>query len=169
MMATLAELLLHPLRWRIAQAFVGRSLTTGELHEALPDVPTTSLYRQVGLLVDAGVLRVVETHRVRGTTERTYALETPAPEGPVDAAQLRTMFTVFVAGLAGDMDRYLDRPGIDPERDGIALRQAALLLTDDEIGDLGARLAEALAPYLDREPAPGRRRRILSTMLLPTD
>ncbi len=168
-MATLAELLLHPLRWRIAQAFVGRSLTTGELHEALPDVPTTSLYRQVGVLVDAGALRVVETHRVRGTTERTYALDTTAPDGPVDAAQLRTMFTVFVAGLAGDMDRYLDRPEIDPERDGISLRQAALLLTDDEIGELSARLAEALGPYLDREPAPGRRRRILSTMLLPTD
>jgi hypothetical protein len=169
-MATLADLLLHPLRWRIAQAFFGRTLTTGELHEVLPDVPTTSLYRQVGVLVDAGVLRVVDTRPVRGTTERTYALDAGAEDDSrPDAERLRTMFTAFLAGLAGDMDRYLDRPSIDPVVDGVALRQAALLLTDDEIGELAVRLGEALAPYLDREPAAGRRRRILSTVLLPSD
>jgi hypothetical protein len=136
----------------------------------LPDVPTTSLYRQVGVLVDGGVLRVTDTRKVRGTTERTYALDAGAADDDrPDAERLRAMFTAFLAGLAGDMDRYLDRDGIDPVTDGVALRQAALLLTDDEIGELGARLADALAPYLDREPAPGRRRRILSTVLIPTD
>jgi hypothetical protein len=168
---SLAELLLHPIRWRIAQALLGRTLTTAALHEVLPDVPTTSLYRQVATLVDAGVLSVVEERRVRGTVERTYALDTGAvDEGPPDAQQLRTMFTVFFAGLAGDFERYLarDEHGVlDPMRDGVAFRQSALLLTDEELQTLIARLQDALAPYIDNAPTPGRTRRILSTVLIP--
>ena len=49
-----ADLLLHPVRWRIVQAFLGdRTLTTAELHAELSDVPMASLYRHVGLLADA--------------------------------------------------------------------------------------------------------------------
>jgi hypothetical protein len=167
---SLAELLLHPIRWRIAQALIGRSLTTAELHEALPDVPTTSLYRQVATLVGAGVLTVVDERRVRGTVERTYALDTGAADdeaGTRDPDRLRTMFTVFFAGLAGDFERYLGRPELDPVRDGVAFRQNALLLTDDELQALLARVQEALAPFVGNEPAPGRTRRVLSTVLIP--
>lgn len=165
---SLAELLLHPVRWRIAQALIGRPLTTGALHEVLPDVPTTSLYRQVAILVDAGVLTVVEERRVRGTVERTYALDPgAADEGPPDADRLRTMFTVFFAGLAGDFERYLARDELDPVRDGVALRQSALLLSDEELQELVSRLGAALAPFVDNEPTPGRTRRILSTVLIP--
>jgi hypothetical protein len=167
---SLAELLLHPIRWRIAQALIGRALTTGDLHEALPDVPTTSLYRQVATLVDAGVLTVVAERRVRGTVERTYALDTGAGEGEEDVRdpdRLRAMFTVFFAGLARDFERYLAGGELDPARDGVAFRQSALLLTDEELQALLARLQEALAPFAENAPAPGRRRRILSMVLMP--
>jgi hypothetical protein len=166
---SLADLLLHPIRWRIAQALIGRRLTTAELHEALPDVPTTSLYRQVATLVGAGVLTVVDERRVRGTVERTYALDTGAADGEDarDPDRLRTMFTVFFAGLAGDFERYLARDEPDPVRDGVAFRQSALLLTDAELQQLSARLQEALAPFVENAPAPGRTRRILSTVLIP--
>jgi hypothetical protein len=101
--------------------------------------------------------------------ERTYALDTGAADrdGSPDADGLRTMFTVFFAGLAGDFDRYLARDDLDPVRDGVAFRQSALLLTDDELQTLAARLQEALAPFVDNTPAPGRTRRILSTVLIP--
>ncbi len=56
---TSADLLLHPVRLRIVQAFLGdRALTTTELQAELPDVPAASLYRQVARLVDGGVLGV---------------------------------------------------------------------------------------------------------------
>jgi len=70
-----ADLLLHPVRLRIVQAFLGdRALTTGELRAELPDVPPASLYRHIARLVDAGVLGVVSERRVRGAVERTYIL-----------------------------------------------------------------------------------------------
>ena len=78
-MAT-ADLLLHPVRLRIVQAFLGDR--GAHHHDApaaeLPDVPAASLYRHVARLVDAGVLAVVAERRVRGALERTYVLRLSA-------------------------------------------------------------------------------------------
>ena len=72
---TKADLLLHPVRLRILQAFLGdRALTTSQLQAELADVPA-SLYRHVAKLAAAGVLTIVEERRVRGALERTYTLE----------------------------------------------------------------------------------------------
>ncbi|WP_020672484.1 helix-turn-helix domain-containing protein [Amycolatopsis nigrescens] len=167
---SLADLLHQPVRWRITQALIGRELTTAALAEQLPDVPHTTLYRHVGVLVGAGVLVVVAERKIRGTVERTYRLNVDtADDGRdgVDPDQLRTMFTVFVAGIAGDFDRYLERADIDPVRDGIAFRQAALWLDDNEFGEFLTRFGELLARYGEHEPGRGRTRRILSTILMP--
>src|SRR3954469_15482471 len=76
---TSADLLLHPVRLRIVQAFLGeRALTTAELRDELPDIPPASLYRHIALLADAGVLAVASERRVRGATERTYILRLAA-------------------------------------------------------------------------------------------
>ena len=111
-----ADLLLHPVRLRIVQAFLGdRALTTSELRTELPDVPAGSLYRHVARLVDGGVLAVVSERRVRGALERTYVLRTAAARiGLDEVAQMtpdehRQAFLMFVAGLIGDADRGLAR------------------------------------------------------------
>jgi len=73
-MAT-ADLLLHPVRLRIVQAFLGdRALTTSALIAELGTSPPPGLYRHVARLVDAGVLAVVAERRARGALERTYVL-----------------------------------------------------------------------------------------------
>jgi hypothetical protein len=136
----------------------------------LPEVPTTTLYRHVGVLVKAGVLLVVEERRVRGAVERTYELNTAAADSDnatLDRDRLRTMFTVFIAGLAADFDRYLDRDDPDPVRDRVGFRQAALWLSDEEFDQLQARLTEAFEPFLEYRDAPDRMRRILSTTFIP--
>ena len=141
-MATSAELVLHPVRLRIVPAFLGTpSLTTGQLLERLPDVPTATLYRQVAVLVAGGLLEVVAERQVRGARERTYALRAEnASLTPEDAAALppeahRRMFITFVAGLLGDFDRYLARDDVDLGRDLVGYRQAGLNLTDEELLD----------------------------------
>ena len=111
-----ADLLLHPVRLRIVQAFLGdRALTTSELRAELLDVPPASLYRHVARLVDAGVLSVVAERRVRGAVERTYVLRVSAARINLDDIERmsredhRHAFMAFVAGLLGDADRYIER------------------------------------------------------------
>jgi hypothetical protein len=171
-----ADLLLHPVRLRIVEAFLGdRALTTSQLRAELPEVPPASLYRHVARLVSAGVLAVVAQKRVRGALERTYVLRTSAATVPLDELASygpddhRRMFMTFVAGLLGDFDRYLQRGDIDLLRDGVSYRLAGLWLDDAEFAELMRELATVLQPRLASPPGPGRRRRILASVLLPGD
>jgi hypothetical protein len=169
-----ADLLLHPVRLRIVQAFLGdRALTTTELRTELPDVPAGSLYRQVAKLVDGGVLAVVSERRVRGALERTYVLRSSASRiGVNEVAAMsrdehRQAFLAFVAGLIGDFDRYLARDEIDPLRDGASYSLAAMWLDEAELAELARELYIVLQPRIENPPKQGRTRRILATVLLP--
>jgi len=171
---TSAEVLLHPVRLRIVQAFLGdRALTTTELRAELPDVPAASLYRHVARLVDAGVLGVVSERRVRGALERTYILRLAAANIGVGEFEKMTVeehrqaFTAFVAGLLGDFDRYLARGDVDPLRDGVSYNLAGLWLDDAELSELRRDIARIFGPRLANAPGPGRKRRIFGSVLLP--
>ena len=173
-MAT-AELLLHPVRLRIVQAFLGEAqLTTGELRARLPAIPVATLYRQVGTLVEGEVLEMVAERKVRGTFERTYRLRmsnvdvSDREAAAMDTEGHRQAFMAFVASLLLDFDRYLARGEPDLARDGVGYRQAAVYLTDAELPEFVAELAMALAPWIARPAAPGRSRRLLSAILMPT-
>jgi DNA-binding transcriptional ArsR family regulator len=170
-----AAVVLHPVRLRIVQAVAGRRLTAAELAAALGDVPQATLYRHIGTLLEAGVLSVAAERRVRGATERTYVLA--AGGGDLSPADLATAarddhlryFAVFVAGLLGDFGRYLDAGGGDLLADGVGYRQVPLELSDQELAELAGRLNAAVAPALHNTPAPGRRRRMFTTILMPAD
>ena len=173
MSASAADVLLHPVRLRIVQTLAGRRLTAAAIAEALGDVPQASLYRQINTLLDAGVLAIAATRPVRGATERVYVLvEGAASLAPEDLANagredhLR-YFTIFVAGLIGDFARYLDSGGPDLLADGAGYRQVPLELTDQELAELSGRINAAVAPALHNTPGPGRRRRMLTSVLIP--
>lgn len=169
-----AALLLHPVRLRIIEAFLGdRALTTTQLRAELPDVPPTSLYRHVARLVDAGVLSVVSERRVRGAVERTYVLRataariTPDEVANMTPDQHRQAFLAFIAGLLGDFDRYLTRDDADPVRDGATFNLAGMWLTDTELLELARELQTVLLPRLANAPKRNRKRHVLATVLLP--
>jgi hypothetical protein len=171
-----ADLLLHPVRLRIVQAFLGdRALTTTQLSAELSDVPAASLYRHVARLVAAGVLQVVAQRRVRGAVERTYVLRLAAARvGPdeieaMSADDYRQMFMAYAAGLLADFDRYLQRPEVDLVKDGVAFGIEGLWLDDAEFAELMRDLYRVLQPRRANAPKPGRRRRLLASVLLPGD
>jgi len=169
-----AQLLLHPIRLRIVQALAGgRRRSPGELAAELGDVPQASLYRHVKRLHDGGVLAVVQERPARGTPERVYALvEGAGSLSPEDLATATAddhvrFFTVFLAGLLGDFGRYVHAGRPDFVADGVGYRQVPLELSDQEFAKLAGRLNAAIAPVLGNRPAPGRRRRVLTTIVIP--
>ena len=169
-----SEILLHPVRLRIVQSFLGdRALTTSQLAAELNDVPTGSLYRHIALLADTGILRVAAERRVRGSIERTYTLAQAAAS--IDPAELAAMtpeqhsqaFLAFSAGLIADFDRYLAAGSPDLVRDGVAYTISAMWLTDAEFLEFARDLAMVFQPRLANGPAPGRKRRIATNVILP--
>lgn len=116
------ELLLHPVRMRVILAVANRVLTTQQVAELLSDVAQTTLYRQINLLLEGGILKVVGERKVRGTVERELTLvegaaridmETSAALPPEQQEQL---FTMFVATLLTDFRQALLQPpnGVPP-------------------------------------------------------
>lgn len=170
-----AELLFHPLRMRIILAVSGRRMTARQLGEALGDVSPATLYHHLRLLTGAGILAVVEERPVRGTVERVYAL--PASAASLDPAELAhagrddlmRYFTTFVASLLGDFARYLERERIDFVADGVGFRQIVLELSDEEFVRFARKRQAVVLEFLANPPAPGRTRRLLSTVVMPAE
>jgi hypothetical protein len=78
-------------------------------------------------------------------------------------------FTIFLSTLLGDFGRYIQQPAADLLADGVGYRQVPLELSDQEFAELAGRLNAAIAPALANQPAPGRRRRMLTTIVMPTE
>jgi DNA-binding transcriptional ArsR family regulator len=172
-----ADVLLHPVRLRILQAFFGRPrLTTADLATALGDVPPASLYRHVAKLVDAGVLTVVGERRVRGATERTYqfrpeaALADEASLAKMSPDDHRRAFLNFTAGLIASFDEYVGHADpVDLRRDGVSYSMSAAWLDDAEFTDLLKSIAALLQPIYANGPREGRSRRLLASVFMPLD
>ncbi len=75
--------------------------------------------------------------------------------------------TSCVGALLDSDGRYVRRPGADPAVDGVGFRQARLFLDDEQFESLVEELKATVAPYLEMEPAPSRRARLLSTIVMP--
>ena len=136
-------LLLHPVRLRIVHAMAGgRTRTTAELCEQLPDVPKTTVYRHVGLLAESGLLEVVGEQRVHCAVERHYLLRsTRSRIGPEEAATMtvedhRRGFAAAVAALLAAFNSYLDGEDADPAADSVGYRQVPLWLSPAELAEM---------------------------------
>ena len=169
------ELLLHPVRLRIVHALSGgRTLTTAHLRARMPNVSKATMYRQVSLLVEGGILEVDHDEPVGGTIERWYRLRRSSVVITSDAAaasldDYRRAFAAAVAALLGEFNAYLDRGHANPPADAVGFRQHALWLSPHERDELIGELRKAIVPQLNNEPAPGRRQHLLSPILFPIE
>jgi DNA-binding transcriptional ArsR family regulator len=169
------DLILHPVRLQILVALGGTEKTIAQIAQALPEVAQATLYRHMSALVDGGILKITDETPIRGTVERTYALadDNIARLNAEDIAGLtieehQRYFSIFAAMLLTSFSRYLeatDSP--DYARDGVGYHITELHINPDEYGEFAERLSEALAPYLTA--APGTKRTLFSTILIPGD
>lgn len=169
------DLLLHPERLRVVQALTKRPMTASQLMELLGDVAQATLYRHVNQLEAGGLIEVSEERQVRGGTERTFrVIESAISLTDQDLAGASAedhfrYFGIFVATLLSDFGAYLEGGEPDYSSDGVGYQQTPLWLDDAELGELLEAMREIIEPRLDNEPGHGRRRRLMTTILMPDD
>jgi DNA-binding transcriptional ArsR family regulator len=145
------ELLLHPVRMRVVLALAYRVLTTQQLADSMPDVPQTTLYRHINVLLEGGILQVVRENKVRGTVERALTLvegaaridmETSADLSPEQQEQL---FMTFMGRLLADFRQAQSQPlaGVPP---AFYTRQR-LYLTLEQLRQLSQHIDALLGAY----------------------
>jgi DNA-binding transcriptional ArsR family regulator len=163
-------------RLRIVHALsAGRARTTSELSARLPDVSKATLYRQVSLLAEAGLLEVAGEERVHGAVERCYRLN--KERARIDAAAAKSMsredhrsgFAAAVAGLVAEFNAYLDRDDADPTADLVGYRQIPVWLTRKELAQLIERVSSAMGSNRDNRPGRGRRLYLMSPIIFPIE
>jgi hypothetical protein len=156
-------------------ALAGRRLTARQLLATLGNVPQATLYHHLGLLVEAGLLQVVEERPVRGTVEKVYAMDQSPVLSPADLEHATSedhlrYFTMFTGALIGEFARYLEHPPhghVDFVTDGVGYRQVSLYLSDAEFAQLVQALNQAMRPFLAYQPAPDRLRRVFTSIVMP--
>jgi DNA-binding transcriptional ArsR family regulator len=168
------ELLLHPVRLRIMAILSGGpDLTTSELCVRLDDVSKVTVYRQVALLLEGGVIEVAAEQRVRGAVERRYRLRQERPRIDSGMAAAMTLedhrrgFAAAISVLIAEFNAYLDSDGADPAADGVGYRQGILWLSPDEFAELARSFADIMRDAVAHEPSPDRVPYVLSPILFP--
>jgi len=170
-----AQTIMHPIRMRILLTLSNQTLTSRELIARMQDVPQATLYRHIKVLFEAELLQVTEKRQVRNVTEKVYTVALGAASlSPADLNKATPedhirYFTVFMSSLLADFSRYVDKGDVDMVRDGVGYTQAPLNLTDEEFGQLTQQLNSLIIPLLGNKLTDGRKRRVLTTVLIPDD
>lgn len=147
-----------PLRNTIVDLVLERAMTVTELADFL-DRPRGSVAYHVDVLVDAGLLQVVRTRRVRAIDERFYgrtALTFVLPHGPGEAP--------FIRDVLADMDTTLMSEGTTFGTG--TYRRARIPL--DRVAEYGERLHQ-LALEFAEEPRTGETEFGLYVTIFPTN
>lgn len=169
-----ASALLHPVRLRIVQALVALDqATTRQLHQQLPDIPIATLYRHLSHLATHGLLTASTGAPDLGAGEKTYRLAddfsnpSPAAIRELSSDDLLTAFTVFTSTVISDFRSYLDTADYDLDADYAGFTTADFWASPDEMEEFAATLNAAVIKLAANAPTAQRRRRSLTTILIP--
>lgn len=168
-MKNINDVLLHPIRMRILQQYSKKeTLTATEICHALSDVPRTTLYRHINTLIEAEMLTVISEKKIRGSYERTLALniETYSKHNTLENADQNAYH--FLMTQYAKFHNYFSKASIDPARDKIFLSNIALMMTDDEYDAFLVKL-QALLKESNNDFGVGRKIRDISILSSPTD
>ena len=170
------ELLLHPVRMRVVLALLSGAQTAGAIAAHLPDVAQATLYRQINLLADGGLLVVMNERQVRGTVERLYGLADGV--GRVDSSELNHLsdadqlryFMLFLTTLYQDFSRYLAAAdGRTDRMRRVTYSKVPLYVTEAERATLTVELHALLLPYMTPRADMDAHRYLLSLIGLPDE
>jgi DNA-binding transcriptional ArsR family regulator len=178
MPASMNDLLLHPIRLRIVSAITGDRVTAKDLAKALPDIPQTTLYRHIKVLVDGGLLEVVDEIPQRGTLERVFGFKVPPSLSPEDLTGLskeeyQQTFTLILTALfqeaINSLNRLPDDEEIDLLSEGYQFSQVQLNLSEAEYEKLNRNILRLMMAAAKNESSSERKRRIFSYMFIPVN
>ena len=162
----LAEVVMNPARQRIFQyLLVHDTATVKALRAALPDIPAASLYRHVKILMEHGVLQVVEERRVRGTVESVYRLDRDALKVSDDGTMVQAALLRISAAFA----KYFAHEHGDPVADMLLMTSCTLRLTDAEFADFLAEINDVALRYMQKDAAEGCKLRQITLISAPTN
>ncbi len=168
-MRDVMEIILNPIRIRIIQELSTKeTLTATELCGKIKDVPRTTLYRHISILLENNILVVISEKKIRGSLERTLALNTE------EISRINTLENApqnvlgFLMNKYARFQSYLNSENADPAKDKLFLSDSVVMLDDQEFDQFLSELFGLIQKY-NLEFAEGRKARDISIISAPVD
>mgnify|MGYP001587574973 CR=1 FL=1 len=168
----ITKLIMNPTRMRIIQYFMlHENATTSQVRGELEDVPKASLYRQMKILEEANLLRVIKENRVRGAVEKVYELNKENPMGDKGDSMKDGLQIInsSLLSLMGEFNRYFTKDVADPVKDLLFLSTSTLLLSDEEFKGFTEKLGEVFNEVIQNKASKDRKIRRITFMSSPIE
>lgn len=168
-MKDINEIMLNPVRMRIIQALsTGQGITVTELCEKISDVPRTTMYRHIKILLDNNILYVVSEKKIRGSLERTLALNVGEISKHNTLENASQLAMGFLMNRYARFHKYFGGDNPDPGGDRIFLNNTVLMMSDTEFDQFLTELRELILKY-NFEIGDKRKARDISIISSPVD
>ncbi len=161
--------ILNPVRMRIIQSLITRkNITTNELSEFMNDIPKTTLYRHVRILIESNILTVVSEKKIRGSLERTLALnlssltDLSTPENAI-----KNTFG-FLMNIYARFENYLTVNKDNIAKQKVFCSNAVMMMSDEEFDSYLMEL-NALFKKYNLESSKNRKPRDISIISSPVE
>lgn len=161
------SIMLNPTRMRIVQAFASRnSMTANEVCNVIHDVPRTTLYRHINILIEANILTILEEKKIRGSVERTLALNLNEINTRSGTKNIPQQAFGFLMGIYAKFEKYFSKNGFATGNNKVFFNNTVMMMTDDEFDEFLSDLQMLLVKY-HYGAADGRKPRDISIISAP--
>lgn len=168
----ITKLIMNPTRMRIIQYFMlHENATATQIRGELEDVPKASLYRQIKILEDVNLIRIIKENRVRGAVEKVYELNKENPMGGKENSQeeLLQIINSSLLSLMGEFNRYYAKANVDPLKDLLFLTTSTLLLSDEEFKEFTGKIGEVFNQVIQNKASKDRKIRRITFISSPSE
>lgn len=163
------EIMLNSVRMRIVQALATKvSMTSNEICEKISNVPRTTLYRHINILLDANVLTVIDEKKIRGSYERTLALNMDEITRHNSSENIPQQAFGFLMNTYTKFEKYFNRESRIPGNNKIFLNNTVMMMDDQEFDQFLSELQTLLIKY-HYDMADGRKPRDISIISSPVE
>lgn len=167
-----AKSLLHPIRTRIVIALQDRQLNAAQIARILGDVPLTTLYRHINLLLDAGMICIAKETRIHGTVEREFKLVEAATyldaeRDKLTAEEVVGLVDALTGAVREGFGRYVQKAPMPPQPAEVSFLVKSVYLTAEEQANLRQYMMELMRSPERWKPAPDRARRLIGYFAVP--
>ncbi len=161
------NIMLNPTRMRIVQTLASREkMTANEVCETISDVPRTTLYRHINILIEANVLVVVEEKKIRGSLERTLSLNVVELNNHNTSENIPEQAFKFFMNTYTKFEKYFNRDNFVPGTNKIFFNNTVMMMDDHEF-DLFLSELQALLIKYHYETSSNRKPRDISIISAP--
>ena len=167
-METLIKILTDPISNRIIQQIrKNQKMTVTEILAVTPDIPRATVYRRIERMTAAGVIEIVETHKIRGQAEHIYSVKNiyiTAKDSGKKGMEIMTAAFVQMFQLCSE---YFKNENADVERDKLFILNYAIRLSDHDFSEMIHEIFSIVERYQSRNMPEDAKTRNLYLMSLP--